>query len=235
MTPELVQGLILVVEDDAEVADSIRKHLTRAGFGVHVVHDGMAALKAVTDLKPAAIVLDVEIPGPDGIEITRRLRRAGNWTAILHCTASEAEIDRVLELETGADDYIRKPFTPRELIARVRIAVRRDQRSGLVENDFVSLNEVLVDRGSRIVTVAGVEIAFTVTEYELLLYLMLRPGRVISREQLLSEVWGYATYVSSRTIDTHVAQLRAKLGKHSFIRTFRGVGYSAEVKKTVPN
>jgi DNA-binding response OmpR family regulator len=235
MTPELVQGLILVVEDDTEIADSIRKHLTSAGFGVHVVHDGIAALKAVTDLKPAAIVLDVEIPGLDGIEITQKLRRAGNWTAILHCTASEAEVDRVLELETGADDYIRKPFTARELIARVRIAVRRDQRAGLVENDFVSLNEVLVDRGSRIVTVAGVEVSFTVTEYELLLYLMLRPGRVISREQLLSEVWGYATYVSGRTVDTHIAQVRAKLGEHSFIRTFRGVGYSAEEKKSVAN
>lgn len=235
MTPELIQGLILVVEDDTEVADLIRKHLTRAGFGVHVVSDGYAALKAVSDLKPAAIVLDVEIPGPDGIEITKKLRRSGNWTAILHCTSSEAEIDRVLDLETGADDYIKKPFTARELVARVRIAVRRDQRAGLVENDFVSINDVMIDRGSRIVTVAGVEVNFTVTEYELMLYLMLRPGRVISREQLLSEVWGYASFVSGRTVDTHIAQVRAKLGEHAFIRTIRGVGYSAEEKKMIAN
>jgi DNA-binding response OmpR family regulator len=230
MTPELVHGLILVVEDEKEIADFIRKHLTSAGYGVHVVADGYAAFKAISEMMPTAIVLDVDIPGPDGIEIAQKIRREGNWTPILHCTNGEAEIDRVIGLETGADDYITKPIGARELIARVKLAVRRNERSGMVENDFVSLNDVLVDRGSRKVTLDGEEVQFTVTEYELLVYLMLRPGRVISRAQLLSEVWGYASFVSGRTVDTHVAQVRAKLGKHSFIRTIRGVGYSAEAK-----
>ncbi|MEY4348090.1 MAG: hypothetical protein RIS43_509 [Actinomycetota bacterium] len=222
-------GLILVVEDEKTIADLQRMYLSKAGFGVHVVADGDAALAAIRELKPAAVVLDIGIPGPDGIEVVRRLRAEGNWIPILFCTARDDEIDRVLGLEMGADDYIAKPFSPRELVARVRATVRRNTLAVEGTEDLITIGDVVIDRSSRRVTVAGKEVDFTATEFDLLAHLMARPGRVISREQLLSEVWGYAAFVSARTVDTHIAQVRAKLGDHSFIRTVRGVGYSAEI------
>lgn len=228
MTSENIHGLVLVVEDEKTIADLERMYLAKAGFGVETAADGDTALAKIAELKPAAIVLDIGIPGPDGIEICRRLRAEGNWTPVLFCTARDEEIDRVLGLELGGDDYISKPFSPRELVARVRAAVRRNQRSADGGADLVELGAVTLDRSARRVFVAGAEVEFTATEFDLLAHLMTRPGRVISREQLLSEVWGYAAYVSHRTVDTHIAQVRAKLGDHSFIRTVRGVGYSAE-------
>lgn len=222
-------GLILVVEDDKAIADLQRMYLAKAGFGVHVVHDGTSALKAIRELQPAAVVLDIGIPGIDGIEIVKQLRSDSNWTPVLLCTARDEEVDRVLGLELGADDYISKPFSPRELVARVRAAVRRNMRSAEGGEDLVSLGAISVNRASRKVLIDGVETDFTATEFDLLTYLITRPGRVITREQLLSEVWGYAAYVSHRTVDTHIAQVRAKLGNKSpIIRTVRGVGYSAE-------
>lgn len=231
MQNETPNGLILVVEDETTIAELVRRYLSKAGFGVHVVGDGTSALKAIDELKPSAVVLDIGIPAPDGIEITQKLRAAGNWIPILLCTARDDEIDRVIGLEMGADDYITKPFSPRELVARVKVAVRRNQRVGVVETDEVVLGEVVIEKASRRVFVAGIEVEFTATEFDLLEYLMARPGRVLSREQLLSEVWGYAAFVSGRTVDTHIAQVRAKLGEHSFIRTVRGIGYSAEAVK----
>lgn len=228
MTTDSVHGLILVVEDEKTIADLVRMYLQKAGFGVHVCADGDAALKAVRELHPSAVVLDIGIPGPDGIEICRQLRAEGNWIPILFCTARDDEIDRVLGLEMGADDYITKPFSPRELVARVRAAVRRNTRASEATEELLNLGNVSVDRAARRVLVSGAEIEFTATEFDLLVHLMSRPGRVITREQLLSEVWGYAGYVSHRTVDTHIAQVRSKLGEDSFIRTVRGVGYSAE-------
>ena len=224
-------GLILVVEDEKAIADLQRMYLAKAGFGVHVVHDGNDALKAIRELQPAAVVLDIGIPGIDGIEIVKQIRSDGNWTPVLFCTARDEEVDRVLGLELGADDYISKPFSPRELVARVRASVRRNLRSAEGGESAVSFDGVSINRSTRKVTIDGNEVEFTATEFDLLAYLMARPGRVITREQLLSEVWGYAAYVSHRTVDTHIAQVRAKLGdNHSFIRTVRGVGYSAEMK-----
>ncbi len=228
MTNE-THGLILVVEDDKAIADLQRMYLAKAGFGVHVVHDGNDALKAIRELQPAAVVLDIGLPSLDGIEIVKTIRAENNWTPVLFCTARDEEVDRVLGLEMGADDYISKPFSPRELVARVRATVRRNLRSAEGGEDAVTLDGVTINRASRKVKVDGEEVEFTATEFDLLAYLMTRPGRVITREQLLSEVWGYAAYVSHRTVDTHIAQVRAKLGdNHSFIRTVRGVGYSAE-------
>ncbi|MFM1786600.1 MAG: DNA-binding response regulator [Actinomycetota bacterium] len=224
-------GLILVVEDEKAIADLQRMYLAKAGFGVHVVHDGNEALKAIRDLQPAAVVLDIGIPGIDGIEIVKQIRSDGNWTPVLFCTARDEEVDRVLGLELGADDYISKPFSPRELVARVRASVRRNLRSAEGGEASVTFDGVSINRSTRKVSIDGNEVEFTATEFDLLAYLMARPGRVITREQLLSDVWGYAAYVSHRTVDTHIAQVRAKLGEnHSFIRTVRGVGYSAEVK-----
>ncbi|MEN9693204.1 MAG: DNA-binding response regulator [Actinomycetota bacterium] len=221
-------GLILVVEDEKNIADLQRMYLQKAGFGVHVVHDGNDALKAIRELQPAAVVLDIGIPGPDGIEIVKQLRNDNNWIPVLFCTARDEEVDRVLGLEMGADDYISKPFSPRELVARVRATVRRNMRSAEGAEDLVAIDGITINRSSRKVLIDGVETDFTATEFDLLAYLMARPGRVITREQLLSDVWGYAAYVSHRTVDTHIAQVRAKLGSHEIIRTVRGVGYSVE-------
>lgn len=225
---EDISGLVLIVEDEKAIADIQRMYLQKAGFGVHVEVDGVGAMKAARELQPACIVLDVGIPAPDGIEVVKFLRQEGNWTPVLMCTARDDEVDRVLGLEMGADDYITKPFSPRELVARVKAAIRRHNKSAEPE-DFLELGDVTLNRATRKVNVAGTEVEFTATEFDLLAYLMTRSGRVISREQLLSDVWGYAAYASNRTVDTHIAQVRAKLGDHSFIRTVRGVGYSADL------
>lgn len=227
---EDISGLVLIVEDEKAIADIQRMYLQKAGFGVHVEVDGVGAMKAARELQPACIVLDVGIPAPDGIEVVKYLRQEGNWTPVLMCTARDDEVDRVLGLEMGADDYITKPFSPRELVARVKAAIRRHNKSAEPE-DILELGDVVLNRATRKVSVAGQDVEFTATEFDLLAYLMTRSGRVISREQLLSDVWGYAAYASNRTVDTHIAQVRAKLGDNSFIRTVRGVGYSADVNE----
>ena len=221
-------GLILVVEDERHIADLHRLYLTKAGFGVHVESTGEGALRAARTLHPSAILLDVGIPGPDGIEVCRTLRAEGVWTPILFCTARDDEVDRVLGLELGGDDYITKPFSPREVVARVRAAVRRNERAGQAESETITMGDVTIDKASRRVMVRGQEVVFTATEFDLLAHLMARPGRIISREQLLADVWGYAAVVTTRTVDVHIAQVRAKLGDASPIRTVRGVGYGAE-------
>ncbi len=218
---------MLVVEDERAISDLLRLYLSREGFGVHVEANGRAALTAARTLHPSAIVLDVGLPEMDGTEVCRQLRADGNWVPILFCTARDDEVDRVLGLELGADDYITKPFSPREVVARVKSVVRR---ASLVNADDapLELGGVVVDMVSRRVTVDGEPITLTATEFDLLAHLMQHPGRVYTREHLLSEVWGYAAVVGTRTVDVHVAQVRAKLGDASPIRTVRGVGYSAE-------
>lgn len=220
------RGLVLVVEDEAAIADVLRLYLTRDGFQVVVEHTGPAGLEAVRRLRPAAIVLDVGLPGMDGTEVCRRLRSDGDWTPILFCTARDDEVDRILGLEMGADDYITKPFSPREVVARVRVALRHAGPAAV--GDTLTMGQVSLDRSSRRVSVNGESVDLTATEFDLLEYLMSHPSRVFSREQLLSEVWGYAAMVGTRTVDVHVAQVRAKLGDSSPIRTVRGVGYAAE-------
>lgn len=221
-------GLILIVEDERHIADLHKLYLTKAGFGVHVETTGEGALRAARTLHPSAILLDVGIPGPDGIEVCRTLRAEGVWIPILFCTARDDEVDRVLGLELGGDDYITKPFSPREVVARVRAAVRRNERAVQGDSETITMGEVTIDRAARRVTVKGQEVLFTATEFDLLAHLMSRPGRIITREQLLADVWGYAAVVTTRTVDVHIAQVRAKLGDASPIRTARGVGYGAE-------
>jgi DNA-binding response OmpR family regulator len=220
-----VRGLILVVEDEQPIADLERLYLTREGFGVHVETDGGSGLAAARSLRPAAIVLDVGLPELDGTEVCRALRADGDWTPILFVTARDDEVDRVLGLELGADDYITKPFSPRELVARVKTVLRRS--GGVQAERVLSVGAVRVDPARRTVQVDGNDVVLTATEFDLLAYLMRRPGRVFTREQLLAEVWGYAIAAGTRTVDVHVAQLRAKLGIASPIRTVRGVGYAA--------
>jgi len=219
--------VILVVEDERSISDLLRMYLAREGYGVHVSSTGPDGLAAARSLHPAAVLLDVGLPGMDGTEVCRQLRAEGNWVPVLFCTARDEEVDRVLGLELGADDYITKPFSPREVVARVKSVIRR---AGLAneQDGPLQLGSVTVDEVSRRAYVNGEQVALTATEFDLLAYLMSHPGRVFSREQLLSQVWGYAAVVGTRTVDVHVAQVRAKLGQADLIRTVRGVGYAAE-------
>ena len=221
------RGLVLVVEDERAIADLVRLYLSREGFGVHVESDGRAGLAAARRLRPVAIVLDVGLPTLDGTEVCRRLRADGDWTPVLFVTARDDEVDRVLGLEMGADDYVTKPFSPRELVARVKTVLRR-ARGRPDDEPVLAVGRVTVEPARRRAFVGGAEVPLTTTEFDLLAFLMRRPGRVYERERLLSEVWGYAAAAGTRTVDVHVAQLRAKLGVASPIRTVRGVGYSAE-------
>ncbi|WP_436492715.1 response regulator transcription factor [Actinokineospora sp. HUAS TT18] len=220
------RGLVLVAEDDAAIAELVTLYLRRDGFGVRVESDGRAALAAARQVKPVAVILDIGLPLMDGIEVCRALRAEGDWTPVLFVTARDDEVDRVLGLELGADDYVTKPFSPRELVARVRTVLRRANGPGAAE--VLQAGGTRLDLGARRVWTEAGEVALTSTEFDLLAYLMRRPGQVFERAQLLSAVWGYSAAAGTRTVDVHVAQLRAKLGAFSPIRTVRGVGYSAE-------
>ena len=222
-----VKGLVLVVEDERAISDLLRMYLTREGFGVHVATTGPDGLSYARTLHPAAIILDVGLPGMDGTEVCRQLRNDGDWTPVLFCTARDEEVDRILGLELGADDYITKPFSPREVVARVKSVVRRAQHAASAPGPVV-IGKVELDPVTRRVEANGSPISLTATEFDLLAHLMDNPGRVFSRDQLLSEVWGYAAVVGTRTVDVHVAQVRSKLGDFDVIRTVRGVGYAAE-------
>jgi len=221
------RGLVLVAEDERPIADLLGMYLRREGFGVHTVADGQDALTAARRLHPVALVLDVGLPSMDGTEVCRTLRAEGSTVPILFCTARDDEIDRVLGLEMGGDDYITKPFSPREVVARVKAVLRRGGPASDEERPLV-MGDVELNRSRHRVTVRGQAVEFTATEFDLLAYLMARPGRVVTRDQLLSAVWGYSAAAGTRTVDVHIAQVRAKLGEASPIRTVRGVGYSAE-------
>ena len=218
------RGLVVVVEDEPAIADIERLYLSEAGYGVHVERDGASGLAAIRSMRPVVVILDVGLPTMDGIEICRALRAADDWTPVIFVTARDDEVDRVLGLELGADDYLTKPFSPRELVARVRGLLRRQDRpaaSAIIQTETVTLDTL-----RRRVTSNGTDIALTTTEFELLAKLMSSPGQVFSREQLLASVWGHGDYAGGRTVDVHVAQLRAKLGEPNPIRTTRGIGYS---------
>jgi DNA-binding response OmpR family regulator len=218
--------LVLVIEDEPAIAEVIRLNLVNAGYTAHVEGDGEAGLAATRRLRPAAVILDVGLPGIDGIEVCRRMRTAQDWTPVLFVTARDDEVDRIVGLELGADDYVTKPFSPRELVARVSSVLRRTR--GVAEPGALQVGRVRLDPAQRRVFGDGTEITLTATEFDLLAYLMRRPGRVFSREQLISDVWGYSSFAANRTVDVHIAQVRAKLGAASPIRTVRGVGYAVD-------
>lgn len=216
---------MIVIEDEPSIAEVERLYLTQAGYGVHVERDGVAGLASIRTLRPVAVVLDVGLPGIDGIEVCRALRAADDWTPLIFVTARDDEVDRVLGLELGADDYLTKPFSPRELVARIRSILRRHDGPGAPTTLIVGA--ITLDPPRRTVTANGMDVSLTATEFDLLEKLMGAPGQVFSREQLLSSVWGHVDYGSGRTVDVHVAQVRAKLGGASPIRTVHGVGYTA--------
>jgi DNA-binding response OmpR family regulator len=221
------KGLVLVVEDERPIADLVRLYLTRDGYGVHVEHDGAAGLAAAQRLRPVACLLDIALPGLDGTEICRRLRESGDWTPVIFLTARDDEVDRIVGLELGADDYVTKPFSPRELVARLKAVLRRGTTPPAER--VLRVGPVALDPARRAVSVDGTAVSLTSTEFDLLAHLMNRPGRVYTREELLASVWGYAAHAGTRTVDVHVAQVRGKLGDAAaVIRTVRGVGYTAD-------
>jgi DNA-binding response OmpR family regulator len=221
------QDLVLVVDDEPPIADLLRTYLLRDGYAVETCGDGTAALDVIARRRPAAVILDVGLPGLDGTQVCRRLREAGDWTPVLFVTARDDEVDRVLGLELGADDYVTKPFSPREVVARLRAVLRR-QAPGARAAAALEAGGVRLDPEARRVTASGAPVELTTTEFDLLAYLMARPGRVCPREELLAEVWGYPPGTATRTVDVHVAQLRGKLGDAVRLRNVRGVGYAVE-------
>ncbi|MEW2492761.1 response regulator transcription factor [Streptomyces nodosus] len=219
------KGLVLIVEDDRNIASLQELYLTRDGFDTHIETDGLRGLDAVERLRPVAIVLDVALPGLDGVTLCRRLRERDDWTPVLLVTARGEEADRILGLELGADDYLTKPFSPGELVARVRTVLRRTQ--GPPGGRIHSAGALRVDPVRRTVRRDEEEVELTATEFNLLVHLLDHRGRVFTRAQLLAHVWGEEAYRDPRVVDVYVSQIRSKLGDASPIRTVRGVGYSA--------
>jgi len=221
-----VSQRILVVEDDARIADVIVKNLEAAGYECRLSPDGGSALADLPQLRPALVMLDLGLPGMDGLEVTRRIRRDSD-VPILMVTARSGESDKLLGLEIGADDYITKPFSVAELVARVRALLRRS--SGALTERVLELGDLRVDPGRRTVERAGESIALTTLEFDLLYFLVSRPGRVFSREALMEHVWGSDRVVDDRSIDSLVSRLRRKLepdlAKPRYLQTVWGAGY----------
>jgi DNA-binding response OmpR family regulator len=222
---------VLIVEDEKAIADLISLYLTRDGFEVVHESDGLAGLSRAQSENFDLLVLDVGLPRLDGTEICRTLRADHNWTPIIFCTARDEEVDRIYGLELGADDYVTKPFSPRELVARIRSIIRRSQQHALSDN-VLEVGKVRIDTASRRCWNDGLQISLTAMEFDLLAYLFAQPGTVFTREELLDNVWGYSESLGTRTVDVHIAQLRSKLGAGAPIRTVRSVGYSAEVQQS---
>ena len=214
---------MLVVEDEESIGALVRSYLTRDGYRVVWVRTGEEALAELTRHPVRIVVLDVGLPGIDGLEVCRQVRMR-SAVPIVMLTARDEEPDRVAGLELGADDYVVKPFSPRELVLRVQAILRRDEKEAPGER--IVHDPLVIDVGAHIVRLKNREITLTATEFRLLHLLARRPGRAYSRDQLLSEVWGYGGEVETRTVDTHMKRLRAKLGPVGvWIETVRGVGY----------
>src|SRR5262245_19644985 len=218
---------ILVVDDEPDAVELVEFNLKAAGLDVTSAEDGQEALKKARATLPDLIILDVMLPEVDGLEVCKILRRdpATSGVPILMLTAKAAEIDRILGFELGADDYVTKPFSPRELVLRVKRLIGR-REAGTVERDVMRINQLCIDIPKHLVTVQGKRIELTATEFKLLTLLAQRRGRVQSREQLLRDVWEYDSMIDTRTVDTHMRRLREKLGRAArYLDTVRGVGY----------
>ncbi len=219
---------ILVVDDEASIVNLVTSYLKAEGYEVYTASDGPAALKAAKAFKPDIIILDLMLPGLDGLEVLSRLRRESDVYVIL-LTARTEETDKIVGLSVGADDYVTKPFSPRELMARVKAALRRLQAGPHSTEGMARLvfRQVIIDPAARLVTVDGKPVELTAIEFDLLLALAENRGRVLSREQLLEKVWGTDFYGDTRVVDVHLGHVRQKLGRE-VIATVRGVGYRFE-------
>jgi DNA-binding response OmpR family regulator len=220
---------ILVVEDERNLVNLLRGYLEREGFEVHEALDGNAALKTARSVEPDVVILDWMLPGMDGMEVLRELRRSSD-TYVIMLTARTEEMDRIVGLSAGADDYLTKPFSPGELVARIRAMLRRP-RGGVpdVAEMPLQFDELIIDPARREVRLRGEEVDLTALEFELLAALASRPGLVFNRGQLLEHVWGEAYFGSDHVVDVHVANLRKKIeddpANPRYIKTVRGVGY----------
>jgi len=222
---------VLVVEDETSIASFVALYLKNAGYAVKAVGTGGAALNAIAAEVPALIILDLNLPDMDGLEICRRVRK-GSDVPILMLTARDEDVDKIIGLEVGADDYLTKPFNPRELVARVKSILRRatpDRRE--LESETIDHGDLHVDAGRREVRVGDEEIQLAPKEFDLLWELLDHRGLVLTRDQLLERVWGYTFAGDTRTVDVHVRQLRRKLGDASPIVTVWGVGYKVSPAK----
>jgi DNA-binding response OmpR family regulator len=223
----MAETSVVVVEDDHNIADLIDMYLRKAGFRVFLATDGASGLKAIEERAPRVAILDVGLPGDiDGLDICRKLRANDDDVAIIMLTARDGEVDRVLGLELGADDYVTKPFSPRELVARVKAIIRRaDGRAAATGPEILEVEQIVVDRGRREARVGDDPVALATREFDLLVFLCENRGLALSRRQLLDGVWGDGWIGDERTVDVHVRQLRKKLGDELPLSTVWGVGY----------
>jgi DNA-binding response OmpR family regulator len=222
------RGTILVVDDEPNIADLVELYLRREGFRVVKAATGEDGVRAVGDHRPRLVILDVGLPDIDGLEVCRRLRQTSS-IPVIFLTARDTEVDRVLGLELGADDYVTKPFSPAELVARVKAVLRRAEGT-TSSAEIVQAGGVTIDVGRREVRVGEHAVPFTTKEFELLKFLADRPGLAMSRQQILDGVWGYDWFGDPRTVDVHIAQVRKKLESAVRIDTVRGVGYRLDPK-----
>ena len=216
------QGTVLLVEDEHSIGSMTRGYLERSGWRVVWVRTGEEALAELSRHQIRIVILDIRLPGIDGFDVARLVRTRSD-VPILMLTARDEEPDRVAGLELGADDYLTKPFSPRELVARMKAVLRRTDGRGAEE--VLTLDDVVLNRNAREVAVDGKAVELTTKEFDLLATLLENPGIVVSRDQLLDRVWGMTYPGGTRTVDVHVAQLRRKLGRPELIRTVRGAGY----------
>jgi DNA-binding response OmpR family regulator len=218
---------VLVVEDEKDIAELVEYHLKQSGFPVTVVFDGTSALERVKKNRPTLIILDLMLPDMDGKDICRMLKSDPHTRAIpiLMLTAKAEEVDRIVGFELGADDYVTKPFSPRELVLRVK-AILKKREVDQEEAKVIQMGDLLIDLDRHQVSVSGKSVQLTSIEFKLLVQLSQRRGRVQTREHLLNQVWGYTYEGYARTVDTHIRRLREKLGAcGDYIETLRGVGY----------
>ena len=216
------EGMVLLVEDEHSIGSMTRGYLERSGWRVVWVRSGEEALAELGRHQIRIVILDIRLPGIDGFDVARMVRTRSD-VPILMLTARDEEPDRVAGLELGADDYLTKPFSPRELVARMKAVLRRTDGRGAEE--VLTLDDVVLNRNAREVVVDGEAVELTTKEFDLLAALLENPGIVVSRDQLLDRVWGMTYPGGTRTVDVHVAQLRRKLGRPELIRTVRGAGY----------
>jgi DNA-binding response OmpR family regulator len=226
----MTSELILLVDDEPSIIQLSRMYLERDGFRVYEVGDGEAALEAAAKQRPALIVLDVMLPKLDGFDVCRKLRASGDQTPIIMLTARDEDVDKIIGLELGADDYLTKPFNPRELVARVKAILRRSDSKKQADGKPIHHGDLMIDPVSREARVSSRTLDLRTQEFDLLLTLAEQPGRVFSREQLLQLAWGFDFYGQTRTVDVHIAHLRKKLeGGSVKIETVTGVGYKLVV------
>ena len=217
---------VVVIEDESSIADAVAARLRSEGFLVETCADGPSGVELCQRIQPDLVVLDLMLPGLDGLEVCRRIQKE-RPVPVLMLTARDSETDLLVGLAVGADDYLTKPFSPRELVARVHAILRRMERTLVFPGPTLRFSDVEVDAGARRVRRSGDDVHLTPTEFDLLVSLASSPGKVRTREELLAQVWGYRDGSGARTVDSHVRALRRKLGSE-LVRTVHGVGYAFE-------